>query len=196
MPIDLGGIKLSKIHRINTVEQADFVRHRVPGLEGDLTQDMGRPSVRLEIEGIFYGATAADDLDALRNLYKARQPISFLADIVGQAYFAQVLLDQFDVQQRADEPEQYSYRLVVAEYVPPPQPPSPGLAGGNASILNQALGFMNAIQLPNLLGVPDLFDPTEPLNTIVDGVKEKIESVLGPAQQLNQLFTKRNGSNR
>ena len=45
MAIELGGIALNKISRITTREQAGFVRHRPPGMEGELTQHLGRAAI-------------------------------------------------------------------------------------------------------------------------------------------------------
>lgn len=189
MGIEIGGISLNRIHRITTLEKAAFVRHRVPGLEGDLVQDMGRASVRLGIEGIFFGDTAGDDLGALRDLYKAREPVDFVADITGQAYFAQVILEQFEVTQQAGEVSQYSYRLQVAEYVEPPESnPDVGLDEVNTDIGLEALDFMDMIELPDLISVPDFGDPTPPLSGVLDGVQTTLGGLAGPASNLAQLF--------
>jgi hypothetical protein len=189
MGIEIGGIALNRIHRISTLEQAAFVRHRVPGLEGDLVQDMGRASVRLGIEGIFFGDAAADDLTALRDLYKARAPVDFLADITGQAYFAQVILEQFEVVQQAGEVAQYSYRLQVAEYVEPPERNSDfGLDGVDTDLGLEALDFMDMIELPDLLSVPDFGDPTPPLSAVLDGIKTALQPLTDATETLSALF--------
>src|SRR6476469_5653716 len=101
MPIEIAGISLPRIHRIVTREQADFISHRIPGLDGNVVQDIGRHSVRLYIEGIFYGTNAKDDLEGLRYVYKSREPVDFLADIVGQAYFSQIIVETLEVRQSA-----------------------------------------------------------------------------------------------
>ena len=152
MPIEIAGISLPRIHRIATRERADFISHRIPGLDGNVVQDIGRHSARLHIEGIFYGTKAKDDLEALRDVYKKREPADFLADIVGQAYFSQIIVETFEVRQAADEPDQFSYWLTIAEYVPPPQP----AAGFDTPDIDAALGlealdFLDMIQLPYLL---------------------------------------------
>ena len=177
MPIEIAGITLSRIHKIATLEKADFVRHRIPGLEGDIVQDMGRGSVRLEVEGIYYGTEAGEDLEALRDVYKAREAVDFLAEIVGEAYFAQVILENLEVRQLAGEPDQFSYRLVVAEYVEPPEPEiaSPSLV--DASILDDALAFADAIELPGLLSLPEITDPLEPLGGLVDGAVTALDPI-------------------
>lgn len=189
MPIELAGISLPRIHRIVTRERADFVSHRIPGLEGNVVQDFGRHSVRLKIEGIFYGATAKDDLEALRDVYKAREPVDFLADLVGQAYFAQVIVEEMEVRQAAEEPEQFSFQLTIAEYVPPPQPAS-GFEGPDIDSLLEleALDFLDMIQLPDLLSVPGFGDPTVPLQSILDGVGGALGGLDQPAQDLAGLY--------
>ena len=64
---------------------------------------MGRPSVEVVLEGIFFGDSAADDLGKLRKVYLDRKPVDFLADAVGSGYFAQVLVSNLAVTQRAGE---------------------------------------------------------------------------------------------
>jgi archaellum component FlaC len=189
VPIEIAGISLPRVHRVVTRERADFVSHRIPGLDGDVVQDMGRHSVRLEIEGIFYGEAASDDLEALRDVYKNREPVDFLAEIVGQAYFSQVILEELAVQQAALEPEQFSYRLTVSEYVPPPQPAA-GFEGPDIDGLLEleALDFMDLIQLPDLLSAPDFGDPTPPLQSVLDSVGNSLGALDAPAAELTDLF--------
>src|SRR3712207_125241 len=120
MPIQLADLTLRRIHRVATLEEAAFVHHCVPGAEGNVLQNLGRRSVRLQIEGIFYGPEAREDLDGLRALYTAREPVDFIADIVGQTYVSKVALDRLEVVESTVEPDQFSYALTVAEYLEPP----------------------------------------------------------------------------
>lgn len=188
MPVELAGIKLERIHRITTLEDSSFVNHKVPGLDGALVQDMGRDSVRLKIQGIFYGETAKDDMESLRDMYKARKPVDFLADVVGQAYFGQVILESFEVFQQAEEPEQFSYMLTIAEYVEPPQPVSTGLLSVDAGILAEAMNFMDIVELPGILSLPEFSDPTQPLGSMLDGVKSSVARLEEMTAGLHELF--------
>lgn len=136
MSIELGGVRFPRVHRIVTLEQAAFVYHRIPGQDGNLVQNLGRDSVRLQIEGIFYGPKAQESLATLRDLYIKRAEVDFVADITDGAYAGKVTLDRLNVSQSADAPEQFSYSLVITEFVPPPKqtvntPPEgeDGLAG-------------------------------------------------------------------
>jgi hypothetical protein len=121
MPVELGKLQLTKIHRISTLENADFVYQRVPGMAGNAIQDLGRASVRLQIDGIFYGPKRKDDIEQLRTLYLKREPIEFIADLVKQSYVSQVILERFEVSEIAEIPEQFSYSLIISEYVKPPK---------------------------------------------------------------------------
>lgn len=191
MPIEIAGITLKRIHRINTLEKARFVRHAVPGLEGDLVQNLGRNSVFLRIEGIFYGSNAQDDLETLRDAYKAREPVDFLADVVGHAYFSQVVLSQFEVVQRAEEPEQFSYALSIVEYVPPPEPESGfglDVPGMDVAIGLEALDFMDVLQLPELLSIPEIKDPIQPLSGLIDSVQTAMEALNGQDLIWKEIF--------
>ena len=189
MPIEIANIPLPRVHRVVTQERADFISHRIPGLSGNVVQDMGRQSVRLRIDGIFYGDKAQDDLEALRDVFKDRLPVDFLAEIVGQAYFAQVIIEQLDVQQAAHEPEQFSYQLTVAEYVPPPTPAAGlSLPDIDAALALDALDFMSMIQLPDLLGAPDFGDPTPPLKAVQKNVADVLAKANAPTAALAGVF--------
>jgi hypothetical protein len=190
VPIELAGIQLHRIHKITTLEQGDSVYHRVPGLEGDVVQNLGRNSVRLRIEGIFYGSTARDDLETLREVYKQREAVDFLAEIVGQAYFGQVTLERFQVVQQAQEPDQFSYALTVVEYVPPPEPEAaPGLFDVDLDILDQAQSFMDIATLPDLLGsIPEVTDPLAPLSSALDDIEKATENLDAATAGLKAIF--------
>ena len=192
MPIELAKIQLNRVHQIDTLERAALVHHAVPGLEGSLTQNLGRDSVRLRIEGIFYGIQANQDLETLRKAYKQREPVDFLTDIVGQAYFSQVLLEQFEVFQSAQFPEQFSYRLTIAEYVPPKKSAAANQAAVKKAIKTQATALMDIATLPDALtmgSIPELTNPAAPLNGAVDQVATALSGINGPMAGLSALST-------
>ena len=190
MPIEIGGIQLNRVHRLATLEQAALVAHRIPGLEGSVVQNMGRASVQLQVEGIFYGATAKDDLEALRALYKNREPVDFLAEIVGEAYFSQVVITRFEVLEAAGNPDEFSYMLHIMEYVEPPEPEAASdFAAVDASILDDAQNFMEAATLPDLLGsIPNITNPLAPLESAMDGVEEAMSGLGSVTGHLQSLF--------
>lgn len=198
MAIDLGEVQLAKIHRIQTLEEAQFVRHRIPGLDGAVAQDLGRAAVRFQIEGIFYGAKAKQELDTLRKIYNKREPVDFIADIVSRSYVGKVLLERFEALEDANDPEQFSYNLIVVEYVDP--------AGANAGTntldgaaeerINQnialdAKGVKDLTSLTNALAlgaIPEITNPFEPLQTALDPVRDALGGMKAATEGLKALF--------
>lgn len=170
MAVELAGVALDKLVHIAVHQRAGFVHHRVPGGSGSLTQNLGRPSVVVVFQGIFFGADARDQLVQLRDRYLAREPVDFLAEVVGEGYFSQVVIERLWVSQRAGAADQFDYACEVVEYVPPPPPASANLLGEiDAGLLDEAAGLMDDIQgaigqvadLANLLaGAAGFADPT------------------------------------
>ena len=164
-----------------------MVRHAAPGMAGDLTQTLGRSSVEVTFKGIFYGSSAADDLAALRRAFATRAPVDFFTETVGEGYFAQVLIAQLTVAQRAGYLDQFDYSCTVTEYVEPPAPVQANPLGAlDAGLLDEAAAFMddvqNAIdtvsQLTDLIAnAPSFGDPTERLG----GMLDQYTTVLGGA---------------
>lgn len=195
MTIELGKIKLNRVHRLVTLEKADWVYHRVPGMVGNIVQDMGRDSVQIEISGIFYGIeTASKDLEKLRQIYKKREPVDFLAEIVGQAYFSKVIIEKFEVFQIAEEPEQFSYIITITEYIEAAkrtQIAEQGVAKVNQSVKLEAVTTMDIATLPDALQLgmlPEITNPIEPLKGALEPVKEATKSLDEVTAGLKTIF--------
>lgn len=179
MPIEIAKTQLTQIHHLSTLEQANWVTHHVPGREGTVTQDLGRASVRLDIRGICYGPNAQADLDHLRRVHKQRDAVDFLADIVGQSYFSQVIIEQLEVTQSALAPDEFSYRLVVAEFKPAKASAS-GVSNVNQAIKADAASFLTVASLPDALqmgALPTITNPIEPLQGAIAPIQEATQGV-------------------
>jgi hypothetical protein len=190
MAVEIAGVVLNRVHRLQTLEQSQFVHHPVPGMQGTVVQNLGRDRVRLQLQGIFYGDKALENLETLRKIYKDQQPVDFLADVVGQAYFSQVILEQFEVTQAAQEPDQFSYVLAIAEYTPSAIQPT-ATASVNSSIQRDAAGFMTAAMLPDALqigAIPTITNPVEPLKASLDPIKATITTLDSSLDGLKELF--------
>src|SRR5215213_615238 len=175
MPIQIADLTLNRVHRITTLEQAAFVHHRVPGAGGDVLQDLGRRSVRLRIEGICFGASATKELEQLRGLYVAREPVDFIADVIGQTYVSRVALDRLEVSESADDPHQFSWTLTVSEYVEPPARDGAALEAVEASVKMDAAALLDVATLPDALALgslPEITNPFVPLNDALTPVAE------------------------
>ncbi len=200
MGIELGDLHLTKIHDIRTVERSQFVYHRVPGLDGAASQDLGRDSTHLVIEGIFYGPEAKDGLEKLRDIHTAHEPVDFIADITGNSYVGKVILDTFEARESAREPDQLSYVLRVSEYVKPPQASAAGGFGGmdldalaavDAAIGLEVDALLDIAALPDLLTlgtIPELSNPLEPLQGAMNPVHEAVTGLTDTLSGLTKLF--------
>ena len=190
MAIEIGGIKLNKIHRIETLESGSYVYHKVAGLEGNVSQDLGRDSVKIMIEGIFYGPEALDDLEKLRKIYTEREAVNFLADVTGQAYAANVKIDTMQVAESAKFQNQFSYSLIITEYVEPPASEN-GFGGVDDMVGLDASLNMDIMELPDMLNmgaIPEISNPVEPLKGALEPVSKAAAEFTETAGKLNSLL--------
>ncbi len=125
----LGDLELQQVQRIETEGDQILVPHRVPGLEGDFLQGLGRRGSRIALTGVLSGAASRDALKTLREKFKAAAPVSFVSDIATATKVDQVLIEEMEVRDLAGKPERYEYAFVLREHTPPPveptEPPPP-----------------------------------------------------------------------
>jgi hypothetical protein len=173
----IGEWEVPRIERIRTLEGRRFARLPVPGLLGDLQQDLGSSSLAVEIAGSLQGDEPRDEfLSTLREQFRAGEPVSFVADIVAESELEQVTIEALELEEVNDAAGGFRYRVVLREYVEPPEPPAPfdelGLDLAPELDLLAELG-LDALALPDLLGaVPELADPVEPVRPALDAVRE------------------------
>jgi hypothetical protein len=198
MALELAGVVLDKLVSIDVTEGARFVRHPVPGQEGDYTQALGRPSVQIRVRGIFFGDTATDNLKTLRGHLLDRDPVDFLCEITGQGYFSQVLVDRLDVGQRAGRLDEFDFECALTEYVPPPPPPPADAFGGiDSSLLDEAASTMDDAQnaLSEVAGLGDLLssagdfgNPTTRLPSMLDSFTGATKDAGGTLSSIGALL--------
>jgi len=184
----IGDWEVPRIESIRTLEGRRVARLGVPGLLGDLQQDLGTDSLVVEICGSLFGDEARDDfLDSLREKFRAGDPVTFVADIVNATELDKVLILALDVVETNDAAVGARYRVLLREYVEPPEPPSPiDDLGADLGLDLDALAALglDGLELPDLLGaIPSLGNPVEPLKPALSGVDDATkgigDSVLG-----------------
>lgn len=203
MSVELGSVTLQHLTRVDVGEAIRVVRHAVPGLSGDLTQVLGRPSVTVRLQGIFYGAEAVNELEALRTAHLAGEPLDFFTEAVGEGYFAQVLITRLQVAQRAGYPNQFDFACEVIEYVEPPEPAISGLGGLgdlgalDVGLLAEAAGFLDDVQnglaavsglVDMLANAPAFGDPTTQLPAMLDAFESMAQGGAGTLAAIRDLF--------
>lgn len=115
----VSSISLDKLTQVTVEERLRVANHAVPGMAGDEAQVMGRSSVQVTIDGVFFGEKGSDSLRNLRTLYLRGEPLDFHAEAVGEGYFGKVLITGLQVFQRASGPDEFSYRCQLVEYAEP-----------------------------------------------------------------------------
>jgi hypothetical protein len=116
----LGELELPLVQRVTTGEAQAVVGHQVPALDGELTQVLHRGPSHVVVRGILAGDTATTDLEALRALFQAGEPLSFVADVMTATQVRQVLLADLRVGEVAGRPDTRWYETTLVEYVDPP----------------------------------------------------------------------------
>ncbi len=185
--------QIPRIERIRSNGARRLRALPVPGLSGDLHQDLGRQALRVEIEGSLSSDEARDEfLATLREKFYAAEPVDFVADIVHEAELEQVLIEAFDLLEDATDPDRFRYRLRLREYTEPPEPPGfPDVDLGldlEAEIgLDVDLG-LDLLDLPGLIGaVPEIGDLLSPVETAAEELKTSLAeapSLLSPIADL------------
>jgi hypothetical protein len=188
----IGSWEVPRIEGIATHEARRLAVLPVPGLSGDLHQDLGRGAISVEICGSLYGDEARDAmLTELRTKFLAGDPVDFVADIVGESELEQVLIESFQLEEAAAKADAFSYRIVLREYTEPPEPP--GLGSDFGLDVDADLGLdvdlgLDLLDIPGLLGdVPDMGDLLSPIEPAAQELKATLSGaagVLGPLSDL------------
>lgn len=191
----VGSWEVPRIERIWSYEARRVGLLPVPGLSGDLQQDLGKGALTVEIQGSLHGDEARDTfLEELRDKFYAAEPVDFVADIVHDAVLEQVLILAFEVEEVAGSTDSFRYRLVLREYTEPPEPPGlGGLDAGFGLDVDADLGLdvdlgLDLLDLPGLLGsVPEIGDLLAPVEQAAAGLRATLEQagdILSPLGDL------------
>lgn len=181
------------ITRIRASESRRLVTLEVPGLSGDLHQDLGRGALVIEIEGSLNGDDARDEfLKELREKYLAGEPVDFVADIAKESELEQVWIEALAFEEAADAPDSFFYRILLREYTEPPEPPAPAsdFGAGLDGLLDDlaALG-LDALDIPAIVGaLPDVGDVVAPIKPGADALKEAVSGLGEVLSPLKSLF--------
>ena len=188
----IGGWEPPRIERIAAKESRHLAVLPVPGLSGDLHQDLGRGALAVEIVGSLAGDEARDDfLKQIREKFLAGDPVDFVADIVKESELERVLIETLEVEEVAGAPDSFRYRIVLREYTEPPEPPAPAADFGldlDAELDGLADLGLDLLDLPAIAAdIPQIGDVLAPIKPAAENLKEALsgaESVLAPLDSL------------
>ena len=178
----IGDWQVPRLTGIETVESRRVAVLPVPGLAGDLQQDLGADALTVEMTGSLHGDEARDTfLEELRERFRAGEPVPFVADITTATELEEVMIIGLDVREVADSADTFFYRITLREYVEPPAPPLPfdDLGADFLDDLSDLAGdLLDGLDLPDLLGVlPDISDPTPLVMPALDAVADVVAGV-------------------
>lgn len=189
----LGDWEIPRISDIRTLERRAFVELPVPGRVGSLFQDLDSTPTRIAISGSLFGDEKRDEfLEAVRAKYREGAPVTFVADIVTATEVQYVVVETLDFRESATRPDEMHYSLVLRESPPPPPPPDP-FGGIDAGLLDQVSGLVDAVTgalaaLDALANLPEISDPTPPLQGMLDDVSQTLGDLGGTTGPLSALF--------
>jgi hypothetical protein len=189
----IGAWEVPSIEHIASEESRRLGVLPVPGLSGDLHQDLGKGALVVEIRGSLSGDEARDTfLEELREKFYAAEPVDFVGDILHEAELEQVLIERFDLAEVAGSPDSFRYSIRLREYTEPPEPPGFGLDDFGLDVdadlgLDVDLG-LDLLDLPGLLGsVPEIGDLLSPVQTAAEELKDSLAQsgeLLNPLKNL------------
>jgi hypothetical protein len=180
------------IERVSAFERRRLAVLPVPGLSGDLHQDMGRAALAIAIVGSLATDDARDQfLKDVREKFLAGEPVDFVADIAKESELERVLIEELRMEEVAGDADMFRYRIVLREYTEPPEPPAPGLDLGAdllGDIADLAASALDALDLPALLGdvpqVGQILEPLKPAAEALKGAVSQAATVLEPLESL------------
>jgi hypothetical protein len=189
----LGDWEIPNIAGLETLERRELAELEVPGRVGSLFQDLNAAPTRIAIRGSLYGDERRDEfLSKVREQFRAGEPVTFVADILTATDVQYVLIEAMQFAEAGETPDETSFLLLLRESPPPPPPPDP-LGGLDAGLLEQAGALVDSVAgalaaLDTLANIPDIQDPTPPLNGVVDGAAAAVSSIAGVSGALTELF--------
>lgn len=178
----LGEWELPCVEHVELLETRRLARLGVPGLDGDLHQDLGRHSLVVAVTGSLSGAEQRTALlEALQAAHRAGEPLPFVADVVESSELEEVVVTAFEVQETTEWVDAVRYRVVLRQHVEPPAPPAPFDELG-LDLLDEltdlAGGLLDGLDLAGLLGgLPALADPTVPIEPALDTARAAVAGV-------------------
>jgi hypothetical protein len=188
----IGSWEVPRIERIATKEMRRFAVLPVPGLSGDLHQDLGRGALAVEISGSLYGDEARDEfLKELREKFLAGEAVDFIADIVKESELERVLIVSLSLDEQSNNADVFRYLIAMREYTEPPEPPGAGADFGLD--VDADLGFdvdigLDLLDIPGLLvdvpQVGDLLAPLKPAATELKSALSGAGAIFDPLKTL------------
>lgn len=207
MPL-IGDIALSAVQLVEHAQDGGFVSTRIAGLPGELQQRLARPSHRIRLAGVLFGADALDNLGTLQKAAQDGNELTFAADITTALDLKKVVIASFWAQAEAGAPDRYLYEVILVESPPLPPPAQVSAFGGLGDFGLGDLGFDTSIlgdiadaaskvasAVEQAVAVVDTLQALSKLGdlNISGGVMKPVEDAVGRVGKLGNAFKKAGG---
>ena len=175
-------IELAAVQRIRQETRQDYVKQRIPGLEGELHQRLGRSSHRVLLTGFLLPDTAQDDLKTLQEKVTAGEEVTFTADITTALEIDHMVIEAFQAEQQAGPAGQIAYSMILSESPTLPPPAEVSAFGGLGDFGLGDLGFD-----PGALGdvLSDIASKAGELSELADAALKAVDQLQALASLAN-----------
>src|SRR6478752_707522 len=149
--------EVRSIRKLGIHDKRKLSEHRGSSTYGSILSDNGRHSMRIIIEGDFFGKNAKQTMTLLRSKYKAGKPLPLISELTLLSQLHNVLIEELNVYTLWKLPICYSYSMILREYKEPKQQAPGGLGLAAPSQIAQAKSgverqSMNIMQSLNGIG--------------------------------------------
>lgn len=113
------------VNNVTITEGRNYVEHTMPGRKGSVFQDMGRPAIKIVLEGnmsedgIIYGWRKGGGkfyLEELHKLCDTGMPVDFLCDMPTLFGVSKVVIQELEASEVKGRKHNYNYKLTLKEW--------------------------------------------------------------------------------
>ncbi len=164
-------LELKAVQRIRQQTRQDYSKQRIPGLEGEFHQRLGRRSHQVFLTGFLLPASAQKDLKTLQEKASSGQEVTFTADIATALSVDKMVIEAFQAEQDVGPAGQIGYSMILSESPPLPPPAQVSAFGGLDGFGLGDLGFD-----PDALGgvLSDIQDAASDLTDLADAALDAV----------------------
>jgi len=105
---------------------------KIPGLESNVFQDLGRDSLSIIVEGLLTGENSKNTFQEINSKFKLGKPMPFVTDIPSLTEVSEVIIENFKAKIVSGVSSNYWYVLTLREHKssPPKQSEAPSQEAG------------------------------------------------------------------
>jgi hypothetical protein len=134
----LDDLELPLVQELSIFDRRMLAEHKPPGMDGSLLQNMGRRPTCILLWGVTLGEDSRTFMESLDQLFRAGEPVPFVADITADTAIETVVIDDLKFQELAGKTDRFAYVLTLREHQAPLEPED--VSGIDTDLLDEALG--------------------------------------------------------